>query len=247
MNNFITHTNSIFQYIISSSTIIMENKSQFIDMPTIIPFINNITKEREKLKALIDIPNEKLIFGCFSNYSLMTNEILTIWFEILLQTQNSVLLLIKYNDEGSVNILEKADKYGLVSRIYFLYPLSKDYEMIYNYCSLVDIYLDTPLGINYDYLIGLYSSYCPILSIPSKHFSTKIVWSLYKSLKLKDLLLYTLNEYKEKAISLANNKNNLKNIRMLLSTLIQKNESGKIDKWVNKLEEKIKIKINNLN
>lgn len=249
MNDFITHSNSIFQYLLSSPSIIISDyESQFINLPSYIPYISyNNTKSRNELRQAINLSNDKLIMGCFSTYNLITVEVLHIWFKILKYSKNAILLLIKYNNEGALNILKEATKYEVNDQVLFLPPINNSVfnnnnnnEMVYNYCKLIDIYMDTTLGINCTYLFGLFQCFCPIISVTGKNINTQIVWSMYKILEIKDLQLYTMSEYFEKALHFTQNYKALNELKNLIQIQITKNHTEiLIQNWIKILELKI--------
>lgn len=159
-------------------------------------------------------------FGVFNNYYKFNDNILELWKEIMDRVENSVLLLKcqLYISESAVKMAyERFEKLGFdVNRIQFE-PATNTYMNRY---LDVDIALDT-----YPYTGGgttcdaLYMG-IPVISLYGQRRGSRFSYSILNNIGLGILTAESGEEYVEKAVALAENKDILdflhKNIRSMM-------------------------------
>lgn len=149
------------------------------------------------------IRNGYITFGCFNNFSKVTDEMLLLWKEILLQCKSSRLILkhsIFSSEEGCIWTKNRLHKLGIpVDRIEFR-SFSADYLNEYND---VDIALDT-----FPYTGGLTTCECLMMGVPvvtlygSRH-GTRFGYSFLNNLGIGELACVNRDDYVTRASALS--------------------------------------------
>lgn len=181
------------------------------------------TPERVDLPASTGTPSQSrgwVLFGIFNAYRKFTQEMLAIWKEILIKVPNSKLLL-KCQVFFAPAMVEEAYKRfreaGFDMERIIFEPADRNYMQRY---LDVDIALDT-----YPYPGGgttcdaLYMG-VPVVTRFSRRHSTRFSYSLLKNIGLEELAAGSSQEYIQRAVSLAEDRDLLnllhKNLRNMM-------------------------------
>lgn len=166
--------------------------------------------------------NGYVTFGCFNNFSKVTDEMLLVWKEILCQCPDSHLLLkhkLFDSEEGRQWTLHRLQKLELpVERIDFR-GFSAEYLQEYND---IDIALDT-----FPYTGGLTTVESllmgvPVVSLYGTSHGTRFGLSFLSNIGIAELATYTRDAYIGMAIGLAYDKSVLKELHSRLRDMVQK-------------------------
>ncbi len=177
-------------------------------------------------------------FGCFNNFSKITAPILNLWREILKAVPNSRLILkhkIFDNVEGKKFVAEKLRSFGFeISRVE-LRGFSQNYLEEY---GEIDIALDTfPYTGGVTTCEALYMG-VPVVSLRGDRHGTRFGYSILKNVGIEELAAKTPQEYFERAIALANDRDLLdvlhKNLRQMMKNSPLMDSRG----YVRDIEEK---------
>lgn len=166
--------------------------------------------------------NGYVTFGCFNNFSKVTDEMLLVWKEILCQCPDSHLLLkhkLFDSEEGRQWTLYRLQKLELpVERVDFR-GFSAEYLQEYND---IDIALDT-----FPYTGGLTTVESllmgvPVVSLYGTSHGTRFGLSFLSNIGIAELATYTRDAYIGMAIGLAYDKSVLKELHSRLRDMVQK-------------------------
>ena len=168
------------------------------------------------------LKNGYITFGCFNNFSKVTDAMLELWRDILQRVPNSRLLLkhkLFDSDEGREWTLKRLHRLGFPAERVDFQGFSADYLTCYRQ---VDIALDT-----FPYAGGLTTVEALMMGVPvvtkygSRH-GTRFGLSFLSNLGLAELAAADDAGYMERAVMLAQNMDILtflhKNLRHMLQT-----------------------------
>ncbi len=209
----------IYDYILADRTVIPEDQERFysekiLRLPNCyLPTQSNQIISKKKFdKKNLRIPENKFIFACFNNSYKITPDIFKCWMRILIKNQQSILWLLKSNDQNEKNLAEEAKREGVnPNRIFFANRVSVEEHI--KRMELIDLFLDTfPYNAHTTAREAIKMN-VPVLTIKGKTFASRVASSILKTVGLEDLIVENLNDYIDKAIKLSNDKNKIKKIK----------------------------------
>lgn len=170
------------------------------------------------------ISDSEVVFGCFNNFSKVTDEILQLWTEILKKTPESRLLLkdrVFADGDIRLKVAQKLEDYGAdSSSIQFLTYDESFLDHLRQY-NRVDIALDTyPYNGTTTTCEALYMG-VPVVSLAGSAHASRVGVSLLSNCGLAELLAYTPEEYVEKATELAQNIGRLRSLKDNLREMLK--------------------------
>lgn len=211
-----------FDYIIADIEIIPRSNQKFYSEKIIyLPGSYQINSNTRKfsshnfLRSDFHLPADTFIFCCFNHNYKITPEIFSSWVEILSKVDNSILWLLEDNEIASHNLKLEIAKLGLnENRLRFAKRLPLDEHLSRH--QLADLFLDTaPCNAHTTASDALWSG-LPVLTYAGKSFASRVSSSLLQALNLPELICTDIASYKQKAIQLASNPSEMKNIRTKL-------------------------------
>jgi protein O-GlcNAc transferase len=183
------------------------------------------------------LPENVVVFCSFNKPYKITPAMFSCWMSILRETKDSVLWLQSTDELVVANLRREAKKAGVdEGRIVFAgrTPTTADHLARYR---LADLFLDTyPYTAHTTANDALWAG-LPVLGFSGRTFSARVSNSLLSSLGLADLVTHDFTAYKNKAIELANDPNQIAAYRERLE--LGKLESSlykpaKITRWLEK-------------
>ena len=156
--------------------------------------------------------NQFITFGSFNNFKKINDEVIEVWSQILKKVKNSRLMLKTSVATSQELYEEKFKKLGVLSSITFL-KYNKNFDDHLNEYKKIDIALDTfPWN-------GVTTSFeaiwmnVPVIVMDGYNFNSRCGSSINKNLNLTSLIGKNKEDYVNKAVSLAQNRQMLLNIR----------------------------------
>jgi predicted O-linked N-acetylglucosamine transferase (SPINDLY family) len=216
-------------YLISDKIIIPEElkkyyKEKIVYLPSYQ--VNDRKKEVPSnffLRQELGISDDAFVFCNFNNNFKITPKIFSLWMEILKETENSILYLYADTPSVIINLQNEVVKRGIeTNRIIFGGKLiQKEYLGRYLVC---DLFLDT-----FPYNGGATTSDAlwaglPVITLQGRSFASRYGSSLLTAIGHPELITKNLQEYKNLAIRLAKNKNEIKKIQISLKEKILSSE-----------------------
>ncbi len=178
---------------------------------------NKRDKPKDKfLRRDLDLPSDAFVYCCFNNNYKITPVIFDSWLEILSQVPNSIIWLIEDNKIASQNLVNYAKRKNFDdSRLIFAPRFQMAEHLSRHRCA--DLFLDTtPYNAHTTASDALWAG-LPILTLRGTTFPGRVCESLLNSLGLQELVVDSYDEYVEKAIYIANNKDYLEKIKNKLN------------------------------
>lgn len=160
------------------------------------------------------IPKHSNVYYCNSSFFKFGKEFFYIIDKILEKDEKAIVVLTKLSnpmwDVNFYNFLEKNISENNINRVRFLNRLNS-YE---NNCmmNISDVYIESyPFG-NMNSTLECFKLGLPVLSIPTSKLNNRFTYGFYKKMNLEKEYCFTkFDDYIDKAIQMANNKN--KNIK----------------------------------
>ena len=156
--------------------------------------------------------NNYITFGSFNNFRKINDEVIETWSSILKTVKNSKLLLKTSIATSKEFYQKKFDDYGVLKSITFS-DYNKSFKDHLNEYKKIDIALDT---FPWNGVTTTFESIwmnVPVLVLEGFNFSSRCGSSINKNLKLLNLIAKNKEEYISKAVTLAQDKNKLYEIR----------------------------------
>ena len=183
-----------------------------------LPEIFCCYKAHEDSPAVIDHPpfehNGYVTFGCFNNFTKVTDSVLRTWIRILDAAPNSRLLLeIAGIHEPTYlsEVTERLKNLGLPMERVILEPRKKENQFVlYN---RIDIALDPFPCVGGTTSMDTVWMGVPFVTLAGKHFVSRMGVTILTNAGLSELIAENLEEYISKASDLANDRERLKKMR----------------------------------
>jgi len=211
-----------FDYIIADETIIPpELRDAYTEKIIYLPsYQANDPKrkiaERVFTRQEFGIPSYSFIYCCFNNNYKFTPSIVDSWAKILLQVDDSVMLLHAENETVKRNLLAEFEARGIgATRIFFAerLPLA---EYLARY-RIADLFLDTsPYNAGTTASDALWAG-LPVITFLGETFSARMGGSLLNAIGLPELVCHSQNEYEDLAIDLGKNREKLEEMKEKLA------------------------------
>ena len=213
---------SHYDYIIADKTVIPEASQCFYSEKIIyLPhsYQPNDSKREIAMSSYsrkdFGLPENSFVFCCFNNNFKILPSTFDSWMRILDAVNGSVLWLLEDNPIAAKNLRVEAEKRGVnPNRLIFAKRLKlKDHLARHR---LADLFLDTfPYNAHTTTSDALWAG-LPVLTLSGKSFVSRVAASLLNAVDLPELITDCQSNFESKAIELALNKSNLKDLRQRL-------------------------------
>ena len=172
--------------------------------------------EKEFNRKELGLPEDAVVFCNFNGTFKNTPNIFTAWTNIMKKVPNSILWIMESKDKlGSLNILKEAEK-RKIEKTRIIFAKSMDRELHLKRYQLADLFLDSfPYNAhttsNDAIRMGI-----PVLTLKGKSFASRVSASILNQVNMNELVTHSIEEFEEKAITLGNDKNKLREIKETL-------------------------------
>jgi len=185
--------------------------------------LRDLSPEDHFTKDDFDIPKNAFIFTCFNNNKKITPKEFDIWMNLLKEIKDGILWLSKSNNLSVINLKKAAEKRNIdPERIIFAERLNKKGKHLARY-KVSDLGLDT---FNYNGHTTTSDALCmglPVLTKIGNSFPSRIAASILNSFDLNDLIATTEEEYEDKALYLAQNREEILKFKRKLKSINEEN------------------------
>ncbi|KAL5703262.1 protein O-GlcNAc transferase [Ranunculus cassubicifolius] len=152
------------------------------------------------------LPEDKFIFACFNQLYKMDPEIFTTWCNILKRVPNSALWLLRFPAAGEARVRAFAASQGVRPEQIIFTDVAMKPEHIRR-SALADLFLDTPLCNAHTTGTDILWAGLPMVTLPLEKMATRVAGSLCLATGVgEDMIVSSMKEYEEKAVSLAENR-----------------------------------------
>lgn len=234
-----------YDYIIADEIIVSKDDQRYYNEKIIylpsyqVNDSNKIISNRKFTRHEFEIPENSFVYICLNSSYKITKDIFNIWTEILKSVPDSILIMYADNKVTINNINLELLKQGLsLERVkYFNYIKREEYIARY---KIADLFLDT-----LPYNAGTTASDAlraglPILTCMGKTFASRVCSSILNSINLNELICTTVEEYKNKAIKLGNDRNEINKIKEKLEINLYKTALFDTKKFTKNIENAYK-------
>jgi hypothetical protein len=166
-------------------------------------------------KASCGLPEDAFVFCSFNNNFKFSPEVFGVWMHLLERVPGSILWLVADNEWVRENLCKSAEKLGIArERLYFAGRVGPaDYLAR---LQLADLFLDTsPFGGGTSVSDALWAG-LPVLTYSGRTFASRMAGSLLQAVDLPELITFSLQEYEEKAVVLAQDRSKIEAMKRKL-------------------------------
>uniref|UniRef100_A0A803LTJ3 protein O-GlcNAc transferase n=1 Tax=Chenopodium quinoa TaxID=63459 RepID=A0A803LTJ3_CHEQI len=182
------------------------------------------------------LPEDKFIFGCFNQLYKIDRDIFDTWCNILKRVPNSALWLLRFPAAGETRLRAYAAARGVQPDQIIFTDVAMKGEHIRR-SSLADLCLDTPLCNGHTTGTDVLWAGLPMLTLPLEKMASRVAGSLCLATGVGDeMVVYSLREYEEKAVSLALNRPKLQDLTNRLKAARLTCPLFDTARWVRNLE-----------
>lgn len=163
--------------------------------------------EATLMRSDVGLPDNSFVFCSFNAPYKITPDLFSCWMEILQAVPDSVLWLIDMRPPATGNLRKTIAEYGLSDRVIFA-PFAPRADHLKRY-HLADLFLDSywvsACATCADALWGG----CPVLTCVGESYASRAAGSILSAAGLTDMACPSLSSYRERAIALATNRDQL--------------------------------------
>ncbi|XP_006646603.1 probable UDP-N-acetylglucosamine--peptide N-acetylglucosaminyltransferase SEC [Oryza brachyantha] len=187
-------------------------------------------------RADYGLPEDKFIFACFNQLYKMDPDIFNTWCNILKRVPNSALWLLRFPAAGEMRLRAYAISKGVrADQIIFTDVAAKNEHI--RRSALADLFLDTPLCNGHTTGTDILWAGLPMITLPLQKMATRVAGSLCLATGIgEEMVVNSLEEYEEKAVSLAENPWKLEALRNKLKAVRMTCPLFDTARWVKNLE-----------
>lgn len=182
-----------------------------------------------------NLPDGKFVYGCFCQMDKIEKEAFDSWIDILKKVPNSVLWLWESNKEAGENIKKAFIDSGLSEDRLVFAPSVPKKEHIAR-MGLCDLALDTFTYNGHTTTSDLMLAGVPVLTLKGNHFASRVSASILNAMDIPDLITETPENYRNRAIQLATEGDELAAIRQKIHNTIKTSPMFDTEKWVKDFE-----------
>uniref|UniRef100_A0A7C9AKF9 protein O-GlcNAc transferase n=1 Tax=Opuntia streptacantha TaxID=393608 RepID=A0A7C9AKF9_OPUST len=182
------------------------------------------------------LPEDKFIFGCFNQLYKIDPDIFDTWCNILKRVPNSALWLLRFPAAGESRLRAYAAARGVQPDQIIFTDVAMKGEHIRR-SSLADLCLDTPLCNGHTTGTDVLWAGLPMLTLPLEKMASRVAGSLCLATGVgEEMIVNSLKEYEERAVSLALNRAKLRDLTNRLKAARLTCPLFDTARWVRNLE-----------
>jgi len=198
-----------YDYIVADGTLITDaNRPHFSERIIALPHSYQINDRERKIAADsmsrsdAGLPETGFVFCCFNNNFKILPQIFDVWMRILKAVPGSALWLIEDSAVAADNLRKEAQARGVdPARLAFAGRIAPEDHLARH--RLADLFLDTlPYNAHTTASDALWAG-LPVLTCPGESFTARVAASLLRAVGLPEMVVATLQDYENLAISLA--------------------------------------------
>jgi predicted O-linked N-acetylglucosamine transferase (SPINDLY family) len=195
-------------YVIADRFLIPEEYSHYYsEKPLYMPDVYQVS-DRKRQNAPIpsrescNLPSEGFVFCSFNNNYKYTPEVFDTWMNILRRVPGSVLWVLADNPWAKINLRNEAKNRDIdPSRLIFASRTSTEHYLAR--FAVADLFLDSfPFNAGTTANDALWME-LPVLTRSGRSFASRMAGALLTAAGLPELITYTLGDYEDKAVALA--------------------------------------------
>lgn len=171
---------------------------------------NQLTRSDYKL------PDNRFVFCCFNQSYKIESEIFGAWIKILLRAENSILWILDPGETGYARLESELLKNNIDPSRLILADKQAPPLHLKRIQEFADLALDTRIVNGHTTTSDALWAGVPVVTLYGKHFNSRVSASLLSAVGLEELVTYSIDEYVNKAVSLAEDKQALLSVKQRL-------------------------------
>ena len=179
-----------------------------------------------------------ITYGVFASPHKINPSAISAWSRILQKVPDSILALKARWNSSIVqeNIFQEFSLHGISKERIHLLPVSEDYNEYLKQFNRIDIVLDTfPYSGTTTTCESLMMG-VPIVTLVGPLHAQRVSYSILKNIGFEETITYTVDDYINKAVQLANNLDGLDVLRKTLPMLLKYSITGQPQQFTKQLE-----------
>ena len=214
-------------YLVADKLIIPEKIQKFYSEKII--YLPDTYQPNEELKKIsfqfkskkdLNLPDNKFIFCCFNGHQKIQPKIFNLWMKILDKRKDSVLWLLRENENSEQNLKKNASKLGIdPNRLIFAKKIQIDKHLAR--LKFADLFLDTyPYGAHTTCSNALRMN-LPVITMKGESFASRVSASILNSINLNELIVDNIEDYEKLALKISNESESLRKIKEKIKKQIE--------------------------
>jgi len=209
-------------YIIADRIVIPEDERRhFSEQVVYLPDCYQVNDPKRRIapvapnRTAVGLPETGFVFASFNNSHKYTPMMFDIWMRLLRQVDGSVLWLFETNPVMAQNLRREAEARGIAAARLVFAPFAELEDHLAR-LRLADLYLDVlPYNAHTGASDALWAG-LPIVTCTGTSFAGRVATSLLQAIEVPELITRDLDEYEERALTLARNPIILADIKVKL-------------------------------
>jgi hypothetical protein len=177
--------------------------------------------EKTIVKKDVGLPENGIVYCSFNNIYKITPDMFSVWLDILMRVENSVLWILCGSETAKINLIQYTKDQGIdSSRIIFApnLPIEEHLKRL----PLADVFLDTYPCNAHTTASDSIRMGVPIDTLSGQSFASRVAASILTSVNMTDLITNNINDYRQLSIKLGTDSEYLRKTKdRLLQTIPQ--------------------------
>jgi predicted O-linked N-acetylglucosamine transferase (SPINDLY family) len=211
----------LFDYILTDDFVTPESAdADFAETPLRLPVCYQPNDRKRPIgqpatRSEYGLPEDAFVFCCFNQTFKILPQVFDIWMDILKEKPDSVLWLLECNASAKENLQREAEARGISAERLIFAPRVPIADHLARH-RLADLFLDTlPYNAHTTASDALWMG-LPLLTCSGQTFASRVAGSLLHALGMNELICTDLEDYRQKALQLAIDREQLAAIRQRL-------------------------------
>ncbi len=210
-------------YLIADRTVIPKGQEKFYtEKIVVLPHSYQVNDRTQKISAdpvsrqEMNLPEDAFVFCSFNNPAKIDPVMFAVWMELLHAVPRSVLWLFRNNPLAERNLRVAAEARGISGeRLIFAEMVAKDRHLAR--LRLADLALDTRIYNGHTTTSDALWAGLPVVALEGRHFASRVSASLLRAMGVGNLVVDSLDAYRDLALRLARDRDTLEAFRRRLA------------------------------
>lgn len=215
---------TFMDYFIADKTVITSDTvATFQEKIITLPDSYQINNDQQVIADLVltrkyyGLPEDAFIYCCFNQAYKIDPTVFSVWMDILRQVPKSVLWLFSASPLAEKNLQKEAENNKIdPNRIIFAKHEERSVHLAR--LQLADLFLDTLYYNAHTSASDALWAGVPVITYPGVNFPSRVAASLLKAVGLPEMIMPSLEAYRDRAIDLAEHPEQLNEIKQKLQS-----------------------------
>ena len=238
-------------YVIADRFLIPDEfAASYSEKPLYMPDIYQVSDRKRTCGTIpsresCGLPSDAFVFCSFNNNYKFTPQVFAVWMSLLRRVPGSVLWLLSDNPWAEQNLRKEAAGHGVDSSRLIFAPRVSPENYLARY-AVANLFLDSfPFNAGTTANDALWMG-LPVLTYSGRAFAARMAGALLTAAGLPELITYSLRDYEERAVALANAPEQCQALRTALAEVKQNGVLFDTPRFVRNLEQQFKQLVSSL-